>query len=74
MHCIIYCTAAYVICRAAHKGNWLPACRLTPAASYITIRLNARLIANKGLPIPSSRAIDVVTACTLSHQQVTIDA
>ena len=41
----------------------LPACRLTPAASYMTIKLKARLTANKELPSPNSIAIAVVTAC-----------
>ena len=44
-----------------------PACRLTPAASYMTIKLKAKLTANSGLPMPSSKAMDVVTACKLPH-------
>lgn len=43
------------------KGS--PAWRLTPAASYMTIKLNARLTANNELPRPNSSAVAVVTAC-----------
>lgn len=46
-----------------------PACRLTPAASYMTIKLKARLTANKELPKPNSSAVAVVTACFICHSQ-----
>lgn len=40
----------------------LPAWRRTPAASYMTIELKARLTANRELPRPNSIAVAVVTA------------
>lgn len=46
-----------------------PACRLTPAASYMTIKLKARLTANKELPRPNSSAVAAVTACFSCHSQ-----
>lgn len=45
----------------------LPACRLTPAASYITIELSARARAKAELPNPCWTAIAVVTPCTALH-------
>ncbi len=57
-------------CVSSKVQSVLPACRRTPAASYMTIELKARLTANRELPRPNSIAVAVVIACgfTLSYQ------